>query len=1852
VGTTNPGTSRSANGTYTETIIAGGTLQVWIQTISPTFVGDIDNVSVKQVNLPSSGDSAFNGTNNLLIDNNMEAAGTSAWGATNASILSKETSTPHGGSQLLRVTGGGTSTYGRATQNVMTTGKKYNISGWCRGDGSRAPLIAYYNGAWVLPTVGTTDTTWQYFERAIDGITSANIGFGLYNTTGYVDFDDTAITEINPLVATIPTSASGYRPTIGTDSTGGHLSNAFTFDGSNDYVNIYSSDLNSVFNPSEGTLVAWAKFTGSWTGGYSSLVTIQTDGNNRVIIWKNTADSRILMYYTAGGTGSNIAATSGSPTGWFQVAITWSKSADQVKAYFNGTQAGSTQTGLGTWIGNLSSLNAVIGATSTTATYPWSGDINDVRLYTRALSPEEISLMYSSTEDRQAYYTETYPGHELIRQYNTNISAGSLASEELAPGPVAYWKFDEGADNTCSGGTNDACDSTSNHNDGAFGASTAAPTWKPESECISGKCLYFDGDNDYIATTDIDITSGVTISAWVKTGETSNQQIVRKQSAYQLIIYDTGVIRGLIGNGSSFSAGDAADGTTVITDNKWHHVAMTHSDSADETKVYVDGKLETTKTVTTNLGTNDDTTNIGWAYSTYYFHGYIDEPKIYPFARTAAEIKSDYERGAAAAGSSVVLGAQDTDFLNKGLVGYWKMDETSGTTVADASGNGNTGTLTNAQESGTSDASGNSTTTLVDTDGSLSATDDAYNGMVLKFTATCGSIANNTKRLITDYDGTSKTLTVSSALAAAPDSCAYSILHQVGGKFGSGLVFGGDNDYVSTAYPGDLDSFSASVWVYFPTQSSYEDDEGIIAYSCTSSNCNFRLRRRNTASSTWRFEIWNESGTLSGTDSCLLTASPDKWNQITITYDQKTMKGYVNGQEKCTNDINLGPLQKTNANFYIGRRDTTYFFGKLDDVRVYNHALSAAEVAQLYSWAPGPLRYWKMDGKVIGDSKTIVDSSGNGGNGTTSDGANNSGMDCTQNGKIGTACEFDDIDDSISFSELTELTGPTTAFTESFWVKAKGYGAYHAILGGTWSRWNATYLGSATSFVYTAYNESDHLYSWIVSDYTNQWQHLAMVYSSETGYVTLYQNGISKGDKTILSFPSSGIKYIGSQSSGMGIFNGTIDDVKVYNYARTPAQILQDMGTSTASVLGTTSGGKPIPIAWYKFDEGQGQTAHATTPDKGSTLDATLGANSGSSTDDPTWNTSSSGSCKNQGCLYFDGTSDYTTSPYLFDPSTTDFSASAWFYTTQDPATNHNIISQTSGTGTGRGWLIVASSSGSYYLSTYFEGSFHNGSTPISSNQWHHAVITKSGTTVTFYLDGKFDKTDTITTESADGDMLFGTNVTATTNWFEGYLDDIKIYNFALTADQIKSDYNAGSNITMGSVQGVSEASTLSDGEGNPPVAEWKMDENTGTTIADTSGNGNTGTFGASTAAPTWTAGKIGPGLSFDGSNDKVQLDTPFDLGTTHTFETWFKPSTIISGYKAVLGGADTNNYALLIDDSTFLYKAQSNYVSTPFSVQPNTWYHYALVRSNTSVTYYLNGKQLDTDTLGSNSSLTVTTIGAISSSYSFPGIIDDMKIYNYARTPAQIAYDYNRGAPIAWYKMDECEGTTIHDASGNGNNGTLTIGAGGEDTVGTCQTSSTAWGNGASGKYSSAISLDGNDDYIDVADDTRLDLDSATSEITLSAWIKTSAANASIFGMRDSSGPNAVIDLELGFNGVNNADTGIPTFLVRDSNGSGLKYIIGTSAINDNSWHHVVATRNSSKNIKIYVDGSQVATDTDTMANAVSTDTVRIGDESRNTSITNFLGLLDDVRIYNYALSSTQVKKLYNENSSIRFGP
>lgn len=134
---------------------------------------------------------------NLFGDGDFEGLTTDNFAAGNSAVLSKESGVRTGGSgsQVLRITYGGVA-YPYASQTEVTTSDNtYRITGWARGDGSRAPMV------WRSPSdfvwTGTSSTDWQYFDVCF---TAEGEDIRLYGdnsgTTGYVEFDDISIRVI------------------------------------------------------------------------------------------------------------------------------------------------------------------------------------------------------------------------------------------------------------------------------------------------------------------------------------------------------------------------------------------------------------------------------------------------------------------------------------------------------------------------------------------------------------------------------------------------------------------------------------------------------------------------------------------------------------------------------------------------------------------------------------------------------------------------------------------------------------------------------------------------------------------------------------------------------------------------------------------------------------------------------------------------------------------------------------------------------------------------------------------------------------------------------------------------------------------------------------------------------------------------------------------------------------------------------------------------------------------------------------------------------------------------------------------------------------------------------------------------------------------------------------------------------------------------------------------------------------------------------------------------------------------------------------------------------------------------
>jgi len=163
------------------------------------------------------------------------------------------------------------------------------------------------------------------------------------------------------------------------------------FDALNDFNNIFTAALAAAFDVGEGTLAIWARVNqlSDWTGAQTGrMIEIQTNINNRAWITKANVGGRLRYQYVAGGVSMTVDRDGTNELTWIHCAITWSVTANEMRAYFNGLQTGLTQVGLGVWVGVP--IDAMIGCLPGPAGV-WHGWLAHGAVWTRALAPGEIA---------------------------------------------------------------------------------------------------------------------------------------------------------------------------------------------------------------------------------------------------------------------------------------------------------------------------------------------------------------------------------------------------------------------------------------------------------------------------------------------------------------------------------------------------------------------------------------------------------------------------------------------------------------------------------------------------------------------------------------------------------------------------------------------------------------------------------------------------------------------------------------------------------------------------------------------------------------------------------------------------------------------------------------------------------------------------------------------------------------------------------------------------------------------------------------------------------------------------------------------------------------------------------------------------------------------------------------------------------------------------------------------------------------------------------------------------------------------------------------------------------------------
>ncbi len=1108
----------------------------------------------------------------------------------------------------------------------------------------------------------------------------------------------------------------------------------------------------------------------------------------------------------------------------------------------------------------------------------------------------------------------------------------------------------------------------------------------------------------------------------------------------------------------------------------------------------------------------------------------------------------------------------------------------------------------------------------------------------------------------------------------------------IAGRAGQALDFDGTDDYVSVADNASLDfttsaDFSISGWFYRDT---FTTDDTIIAKrnGITAADAGYILYI-DDATDQIIFETSDGTDEFSTTSVTTFTATG--WHHFAIVWDDNSatntdiyIDGIANNATDSGNSLaqaSVGDLSNALVLAHGAESDAgNPFDGRLDEVRLYSRTLAAGEIKSLFDLgnpdklnasisqdqgtgrlSAGVAGYWPLDDN---SGTGAADSSTNSNNGTLTNGPT------WTTGQIGTAVDFDGNNDHVSVSDDIALNATDTAdltitgwfnrdtFTTDDTVIAKRNGIAAGDIG------YIIYIDDATDqLIFEASDGTDEYSLTSVSTFTaTGWHHFVVTWDENSAANSeIYIDGVANN-----ATDSGTIGNIGTLTNALALFfgaeanvgvgnpfDGKLDEVRLYNRVLSVDEIGRLYSLVTPTGIDARLDG------YWSLD---GEDMSATEA-----FDRSGAGGTGALIGTPTKSLGRVGQAIN-----FDGTDDGVSvadNPILDVGNAVDLTVSGWFsrdtFTTDDTiiAKKNNPVN----TQAGYSAYIDDADDKLYFDVSDNPDNYQVVSTrTFTDTDWHHFAVvwdqdSASGTEI--YIDGVADNgTDTGTI--ANVDSISNTRVFAigaesdAGNPFDGKIDEIRVHRRVLSASEIKSLYDQGVPDKLNS--SVSQP----QGKGRPEsgiAAYFPLDENTGTAAGDTSINTNNGTL---TNGPTWTTGQIGSAVDFDGTDDYVTVADKdvFDFVDSRNFalsgwfnrDTFTTDDTIVAKRNGITAG-DTG-YILYIDDATDKLTFEASDGTDEYQLESVStftatgWYYYALVWNDSvsaSTRLYVNGipeAATATGTFSNVNSLANSDafrLGAESDAGNpFDGKIDDTKLYNRTLSGDEVAQIYRLTTPTGidtslrayWpFNGGDTSGTITMDRSGGGNTGTLTNTP--TKTI---------------GKIGQALSFTGADSgtnqYVNIPSATLTSTDNFTA-LTLCAWIKPGdqinqfpviiTKHSTFFTSWD-------LYLEDGGTGPHGFGTS-----------AWGNYVSSSSApLVQGVWAHIcgVQAGQNASTYTLYYNGTDI-TGTPNGTGARSSDTG--GDVSIGTfdaSSWQYTGSIDEVRVYNRALSAAEVATLYNQ--------
>jgi hypothetical protein len=1030
--------------------------------------------------------------------------------------------------------------------------------------------------------------------------------------------------------------------------------------------------------------------------------------------------------------------------------------------------------------------------------------------------------------------------------------------------------------------------------------------------------------------------------------------------------------------------------------------------------------------------------------------------------------------------------------------------------------------------------------------------------------------------------------------------------------------FDGSGDYLttptSTSFGFGTGTFTFETWVY-PTSNPANGPGTVI-------DC-----RSGTNAEGWVVRIFNNLtiGIYDGPNNIYVnstgTVTLNAWNHIAIVRSNTSSGGvafYINGAASGTGTIasNLGTT-------WVARIGSNYtasydYFGYMSDLRVIK---STALYTGAFTPPTIPLTAVANTSLLTCQSNQPVN------NNVFVDNSTNNSL-VTRNGNTtqGTfspygenySVFFDGTGDSLSLPCGDYINYGTGDFTVEFWINTKGSGGLFAppstVLTTAWDfsisggnfLWRNRYTAT-TVWSYSAAGVTDGL-----------WHHVAIARQSSSSRFFIDGSLVATNTDSTNWDGNESSKTFTIGSSGLGDFTGYLSNVRfvkgiaLYTSAFTPSTSpLQPINGYTNFLICQSN----------RFIDNS--ASNRTLTRNGDASVQKFGPFGQVTLPTPYYG------------AYFDGTGDYLTLPSnaAFNLNAT-FTAECWVYVTSLANDMGVWFNGTFGGDDNRIQLAIRTTGriDVYAVNTGVQNYFPQSNTGvISVNTWYHTAVVSNGSTVTLYVNGTSVASSSITgTPPTVNTFYVGyARASATDKTMVGYISNFRIVKGTAV-------YTAAFTPPTSTLTAISNTSLLTC------QSATLIDNSSSNLTLTANGDSKPTRFNPFTLSYSlrqiYSPSVYGGSMYLDGTGDYVLIpdNTNFTFSGDFTIECWAYPKTsgAATGFISKRANDSTAYGGINVDLSSLTPSLLASTTGSSWAITNgtssiplvlNSWNHFAITRSGTTVNMWVNGIKGYTATLSGalNNSTASWALGARAANGPgtlFTGYIGDFRVTN-----GQSLYTSNFAPPQA--PVSAVKGTTALLSGATG--GII-------DSSGITQfeTLGDAKLNSAFTKFTGAtsIALDGTGDYLLSAPSPNLEFGSG--DFTIEFWwypISTSrqALYHGSFGTDwsvgiDYSGPGTQ---KMGIWASSNGTSW--NLINADSGGNG----IGTTTVTQNAWNHIAYVRNGTTWM-LFVNGNRDLNLTAISGTIISRATSQkaIGAWWSTGSIAQASGYISDFRISKYA--------------------